>query len=354
MTTSLPHIPGIRRVLVVGLGSIGRRHLRIAREVFTDAQFAVLRSGTLPASVEDDTVTMLFSIEDALHFAPDLAVIASPATYHAVVATQLAVAGVHLLIEKPLTDRLETALALQRVVAQAGVTCAVGYNLRYLASLMELRRAVLAGQIGRVMTVRSEVGQYLPDWRTGADYRTSVSARKELGGGALLELSHELDYLMWIFGDVTTVTATLSQLSDLEIDTDDTANLLLQFAPHDGAAAVLASVSLDFARRDVTRRCTVVGTNGTLEWDGVRGTVRQFDAATREWTMLCDAPPERDATYMAEWADLRACIETGHTPRAALEAGVAVLRVVEAARRSSQSHRTVTLTSDGRLVLAEG
>ncbi len=345
------------RVLVVGLGSIGRRHLRVARELFADAEFAVLRSGVGSLGADVDGVTTYHAIDEALGFAPTIAVIASPATHHAGIAMRLAAAGVHLLVEKPLTDRLETALAVRDAVAAAGVTAAVGYNLRHLASLVALRDAVLAGGIGRVMSVRSEVGQYLPDWRPDTEYRTTVSARRELGGGALLELSHELDYLLWLFGDVASVTAMLSHLSDLEVDTEDTANLLLQFAPAggalDGTPGVVASVSLDYARRDVVRRCTVIGTNGTLEWDGVRGTVRQFDAKTREWSVCCDAPSERDATYRAEWEDLYACIGTGRTPRANFDAGVAVLRVVDAARRSSESRRTVVLVADGHFVLTE-
>jgi predicted dehydrogenase len=347
----------VLRVLVVGLGSIGRRHLRVARDLCADAQFAVLRSGTGPVGAEIDGVTTYHSIDEALDFAPTIAVIASPATHHAGTAIRLAAAGVHLLVEKPLTDRLETARAVRDAVAAAGVTAAVGYNLRHLESLVALRHSVREGSIGRVMSVRSEVGQYLPEWRPDTDYRTTVSARRELGGGALLELSHELDYLLWLFGPVSSVTAMLSHLSDLDVDTEDSANLLLQFAPAGdappGAPGVVASVSLDFARRDVVRRCTVVGTTGTLEWDGVRGTVRQFDAATRAWSVCCDAPPERDATYRAEWADLLACIGTGRAPRADLDAGVAVLHVVDAARRSSESRRTVALVADGDFVSTE-
>ena len=331
------------RVLVVGLGSIGRRHLRVVRELCPDAAVAVLRSGTSATVTDDDGAVMLYSMDDALAFAPTVAVIASPATNHMETAARLAAAGVHLLIEKPLTDRLETALSLRDRVAGTGVTIAVGYNLRHLESLGALRNAVADGAIGRVMSVRAEVGQYLPDWRPGTDYRTSVSAQRSLGGGALLELSHELDYLLWIFGEVHTVTAVLSRLSDLAIDTEDTANLLLEFMPRAEAPTIVASVALDFVRRDVVRRCTVLGTEGTLEWDGVSGTLRQFDAASRAWRVRFDAAVERDGTYRSEWVDLLSCIESGGVPRAGLEAGVDVLRVVEAARRSAETGRSVVL-----------
>ncbi len=343
----------ITRVLIVGLGSIGRRHLRVARALLGAVEFAALRSGTSTSASDDPTVTMFSSLDEAVRFAPDVAVIASPASRHADVAARLAMAGIHLLIEKPLTDGLSTALELREVVARTGVTAAVGYNLRHSESLVAFRDAVQRGVVGRVMSVRSEVAQYLPDWRPETDYRTSVSAQRALGGGVLLELSHELDYLLWLFGDVVMVSAVLSRVSDLSIDTEDVANLLLQFASRDDAAGVVASVTLDFARRDTVRRCTVAGTVGTLEWDGVRGSVRRYDATTREWTVLCEATAERDATYRAEWVDLCACIAGGGTPRADIDAGVAVLRVVDAARRSAATQASVALSPDGSFARLE-
>lgn len=338
----------VARVLVVGLGSIGQRHLRIARSLFPDARFAVLRSNRMATAVGGDVepVDVVFTIDDALRFAPTVAVIASPASFHADTAIRLAEAGVHLLIEKPITDSLETSLAIAAAAERSGVTVAVGYNLRFAPSLLAFRAAVGEALVGRILSIRADVGQFLPDWRPGRDYRTSVSAQRTLGGGALLELSHEIDYLTWIFGEVVEVSALLEQTCSLDVDVEDCVHLTLRFADRAGIRAPVAQVNVDFVRRDTVRRCVAIGERGTLEWDAVQGTVRHFDGDTRTWRVLFDEPAERDASYRAEWLDLRDCIASGGTPRADVAAGVAVLRIVDAARRSAQTGTRVALTAD--------
>ena len=112
------------------------------------------------------------------------------------------------------------------------------------------------------MSVRCEISHYLPSWRPECDYRQGVSGRGELSGGALLELSHEIDYLRWIFGEAVWVNATLSRQSRLEIDVEDTAHLVIGFAPDNGGRQLIASVNMDFIRHDNTRLCIAIGEKG--------------------------------------------------------------------------------------------
>ena len=184
----------IDRVLIVGLGSIGKLHLRLARELLPDADIRVLRHQAC-ASIPEHSDGCFSSIKDAVAFAPQLAVIANPATYHLSVAMELAQAGVHLLVEKPLAAALDGVSQLLQTSDKLGVVLLTGYNLRFLPSLQRLRDLLNEHVIGSVLSVRCETGQYLPAWRPDTDFRQGVSARRELGGGALLELSHEIDYL---------------------------------------------------------------------------------------------------------------------------------------------------------------
>ena len=108
-------------------------------------------------------------------------------------------------------------------------TLMVGYNLRYMKSLIKFREILSKKKIGKILSVRSEVGSYLPSWRKDTDYKKSVSAKKKLGGGVLLELSHDIDYLFWLFGKVEWVSATIYKQSNLKIDTEDTAIITLGF-----------------------------------------------------------------------------------------------------------------------------
>lgn len=328
------------RLLIVGLGSIGRRHLRIARELLPHATVGALRRAgrSEPAPGGGDGADATFTrVEDAVAFAPQAAVIANPAPQHLAAALPLATAGAHLLVEKPIAHESAGVAALIAECARRRLVLMTGYNLRFLSSMRRFRDLVRDGRVGRVLSVRAEVGQYLPSWRPDSDYRQSVSARSELGGGALLELSHELDYLRWIFGDVSWVHATTQGVSDLEIDVEDVAYLTIGFGGPGGAKWPVAMLAMDFVRHDTTRQCTVVGDKGTLRWDAIAGTVTVFDADSKGWQTLVDSPGARDESYRKEWREFLRCVKSGAAADPSGGDGLAVLRIVEAARASARS-----------------
>jgi predicted dehydrogenase len=320
----------------VGLGSIGARHLRIARFLLPEADIRVLRREA--ACVVPESANGCFSsIDDAVDFRPQLSVIASPSPYHMQAAVPLAMAGSHLLIEKPLAASLRELDPLLPVLKEKSPVVMTGYNLRFLPSLIKFREMLNEGVAGRALSVRCEVGQYLPDWRPDADYRSGVSARKDLGGGALLELSHELDYLQWIFGSAIWVRATLRKQSDLEIDVEDTVHLTLGFRPKKESPELVVTVSLDFLRRDKTRQCTVIGSEGTLRWNGISGVVEVFRAGENAWTEVYRHQPTPDFSYEAEWQHLLQCIEDKRPARISFDDGLKVLFLIDAAVRSDSA-----------------
>jgi len=280
----------------------------------------------------DHCVTRL---EEALQFFPQAAVIANPASHHPAVALPLARAGVHLLVEKPISSTSHGVSELIAVCEAQGTTLMTGYNLRFLPSLERFRELLEERRIGRVLSVRAETGQFLPSWRRGSDYRQAVSAQAALGGGVLLELSHEIDYLRWLFGEVEWVSAIQRKQSDLEIDVEDTAHLVLGFASEAGEVPVVASLNLDFIRHDTTRRCTVIGESGSLRWDALAGTVEIFGRGGHAWQSLFAIEQQEDDSYRAEWRHFLACMTDGGSPLVSGRDGLAVLRVIEAARHSS-------------------
>lgn len=326
----------IDRILIVGLGSIGQRHLRLARELLPTADIRVLRHQSASA-VPETANGCFFSIEEAIAFAPQIAVIASPASVHIATARALAKAGVHLLVEKPLSASLDGVTQFLETCREQGTVLLTGYNLRFLPSLQRFRDLLGERVIGRVLSVRCEIGQYLPSWRPDSDYRQGVSARRELGGGALLELSHELDYLRWIFGDVCWVKATLSRQSSLELDVEDTAHLTLGFVPASDGHQLIGTVNLDFIRHDTTRLCTAIGEKGTLRWNGLTGVVEQFEAGEKEWRELFRHQHQRDDSYLAEWENFIACVSEHKSPLITGEDGFKVLQIIDAARHASES-----------------
>ena len=292
-------------------------------------------TGAEQAPAEADRI--VFGLDEALSLRPDIAILASPAPFHVRTASALASAGVHMLIEKPLSDSMD---GLDRVLddcRRQTIVVMVGYHLRFSPSLARLHDAIADGVIGRVLSVRAEVGQYLPDWRPGTDYRQGVSARRELGGGVVLELSHELDYVRWLGGEIRSVRAETGHLGGLDIDVEDVAEILLRFT--NGA---IGSVHMDMLQRRATRTCKVIGAEGTLEWNGLDGRLRLFSAKDSRLTELC-GPSDAGLNdlYMAELAHfIRCAVEGGEVPVDGV-AGRRVLEIALAAKQSAESGQVI-------------
>lgn len=319
----------IERALVVSLGSIGNRHLRILTNALPTADIKVLRRAG--AAQQVGAIEQFDKLSKAIEFKPQCAIIASPAPFHIETALELANIGCHLLIEKPLSNSIYKVKKLLDLCEKKDLILQVGYNLRFLNTLQVFREKILNGTIGQVLSINSEVGQYLPSWRPNSDYRSSVSAKSELGGGVLLELSHELDYLRWIFGDINWMSAWLGKKSDLEIDVEDSA--MLQFCFDTGP---IAQLSMDFFRQDTSRRCVAKGSHGSISWDAVEGTVRIFEPKTASWATLLQHNANRDDTYIKQIQHFLNSIRGHSVSQYAAQGldGLAVIEMVNAAKKS--------------------
>lgn len=325
----------LERLLIVGLGSIGKRHARLARELFPDVKIVALRHQNCQDMNEPAVNYCVTSLDEALKFCPQAAVIANPSSFHLNVALPLAKAGVHLLIEKPIANSIQGVSELINTCDEQGIVLMTGYNMRFLPSLQRFRELLEEQRCGQVLSVRAEVGQYLPSWRPNSDYRENVSAKARLGGGVLLELSHEIDYLRWLFGEVEWVNGILLKQSDLDIDVEDTVHLILGFAPRAEKKQIVATLNLDFVRHDTTRTCTVIGETGSLRWNALAGTVEIFEQGGDAWQVLYAKQTPRDASYIEEWRSFLNCVVSGTPAPISGQDGLAVLRVIDAARHSS-------------------
>ena len=277
-------------------------------------------------------------MREALKFGPEFAVIAGPASTHIGVARALAEAGVHLLVEKPLSDSLSGVDEFLEICERQDIRLMVGFSLRFDPVVVRLRDEIQSGRIGRVLSLRAEVGQYLPDWRPDADYRQTVSACRSLGGGVLLELSHELDLARWLCGEVQSVAAQARNTGALEIDVEDTAEILLEFE-----SGALGSVHLDMLRRPPARKCEVVGEKGVLSLDLLAGRLTLAEAEGEARIELLHRQAEnRNAVYLRELEHFLECIASGSAPRVGGHDGRAALALSLAARDSADSGKWMT------------
>ncbi len=329
----------LKNILIVGLGSIGLRHLRIAREIFPESRIAILRHQETK-EIPKDANKVFHTLSDAIQFKPQIAIICTPASIHIEISMALVQEGVHVLIEKPISNKKEGLEELNNEAVKNNCVLMVGYNLRFLSSLNKFKNLIDNNFIGDLYSVRSEAGQYLPSWRD-KDYRKTVSAKKSLGGGVLLELSHELDYLRWIFGDIEFVQAQLSKQSALDIDVEDTVHTIMTFKKNYKNINLIASLSLDFIRHDKVRICHVIGDKGSLRWNGLTGDIDLFELNSTEWKNIYKDEINLDQSYKEEWLHFIECINKKEYPRISFQDSVEVLNIIDSIKKASSSGKRV-------------
>lgn len=280
----------------------------------------------------------VFDLSAALEPRPDFAIIANPTSLHIPVALEVARAGCHLFVEKPLSDTWNGVEELIALVSRRQLVTLNGFDLRFHRGLQLARSWTQEGRIGRVVAIHAQVGHYLPDWHPFEDYRGGYSARRDLGGGVILDLIHELDYACWIVGAVRQVFCFADHLSRLEIDTEDTAGILLRF--EQGA---IGTVCLDYVQRTASRTCRIVGEAGTILWDYFANEVRIFETSTGDWQVSRQEGTQRNDRFLAEMRHFLACLRGDELPVVNLSQGADVLKIALAARTSAESGCVMSL-----------
>jgi predicted dehydrogenase len=309
------------KIAVIGLGSAGTRHAGLLLELGQEV------IGFDPEASPPEGVEPAASVEAALEFA-DGVVVASPSACHADQAVAALELRKHTLVEKPLATTGADAKRVVETAERAGVTCGVAMNLRFHPAILELKRLVDTRELGTVHFAQASFGYDLRRWHPDSDYRRSYSARAELGGGIVLDAIHELDYLQWLLGPVSSASAETAHVSDLELDVEDIAVAVLRFE-----SDALGSVDLNFFEPAYRRGCVLAGSHAVARWDWSRGTIEVSSeaAGARVIDVRCDLA----GTYRAELLDFLDAIASGSQPCAAAQDGLAAAYLVEAIKASA-------------------
>ncbi len=206
------------KFLIAGLGSIGRRHFR---NLIALGEKDIVLLRTRKATLPDDELAG-YPVETDLHEAlqkhkPDAVIVANPTSMHLDAAIPAAEAGCHILLEKPVSHSLERLDVLQKTAEKSGSKILVGFQFRYHPTLNQARELIQSNALGKILTVHAHWGEYLPQWHPWEDYRQSYAARADLGGGVIVTLTHPLDYLRYLLGDVESLWSFNGHISPLEI-----------------------------------------------------------------------------------------------------------------------------------------
>lgn len=295
------------RALIIGLGSIGRRHQALLEELGCEVAACTRHPQPGLSCFED--------IETAVRtHRPDLLVVANATSDHEATLRQLAALApeARLLVEKPLCSQIP-----QTLPASLTGRIAVGYNLRFHPAVLALRAALRDEE---PVSAQLYAGQHLPDWRPGRDYRTSYSASAAQGGGVLRDLSHELDLALWLFGPWQRLVTHGGHFSGLDIETEDTVGLLWQ-----AERCPKVGVEINYLDRAPRRSILVHTRRHTWEADVFGARLLRDGELLESWM------PERNATYRDQD---RAWLQNEAGILCSFDEGLAVLHMIAAAEAS--------------------
>jgi predicted dehydrogenase len=336
------------KFLIAGLGSIGRRHLH---NLLALGEQDIVLYRSFQSTLPDDEYSG-FAVEtdlnSALAYHPDAVIVANPTALHLQVALPAIEAGCHLLLEKPIFHCLEGVDELQKAALDRSSEILVGYQFRFHPGLIQARQWVQEGAIGRPLSFRAVYGEYLPGMHPWEDYRVSYSARRDLGGGAILTLCHPLDYIRWILGEIESLWAYSGCLNTLDLEVEDTAEIGLKF--QDGT---LGSVHLNYNQLPPDHHLEIIGTQGTLRWNNADGSAAIYRANVNikagskgKWEIF--QPPvgfKRNDMFLDEMRHFLSVTRGEVVPICTLDDGRKALEIALAAHRSTQTGKMMRMAS---------
>jgi predicted dehydrogenase len=313
-------------VSVLGTGSIGSRHLRVFRDLIGAEVWAIPIRPTRQSELQADGFDVCRALDEAVAIGTRTIVVATDTSRHLADLRRALELGCSVLVEKPIAANSAGLSQIASLIDQGSGPVYVACDLRFDLSLLRFRQ--LLPDIGAIHAARIECQSYLPDWRPNRDYRESYSARAG-EGGVLLDLIHEIDYAVWLFGQPTRVFAQLHNSGRLGIESEEAADLCWETPD-----AAFVSIRLDYLTRTTHRTMCAYGERGEIQWDGVAQTVT---------LRLDDCPPQvehfpqdRDSTLRdQDTAFLRAACGGDSATLTTFEEGAVALSICDAARRSS-------------------
>lgn len=339
------------KFLIAGLGSVGRRHLRnLIALGERDIVLLRTRKGTLPDDELKDYPAETDLQEALKKHQPDAVIVANPTSLHLDVAIPAVEAGRHILLEKPVSHSPARLDVLYKTAQKSGSKILVGFQFRYHPTLKQARELIQSNAVGKILTAHAHWGEYLPQWHPWEDYRHSYAARADLGGGVILTLTHPLDYLRFLLGEVESLWSLNGHISPLEIDVEDVAEIGLKLA--NGA---IGGVHLNYFQRPPVHHLEIVGTDGTLRWDNADG-ILHFHRMPASLGSYSDHPPapviesflppegfERNQLFVAQARHFIEIVRREAQPVCTLEDGIQALRLALAAKESQRTGRSIML-----------
>ena len=326
------------KILIVGLGSIGKRHLENILYT-TNSQIIIFSKQTKLNFTKNEKIKVFDSLDKCLLEKPNIGFITNVTSDHIPIAIKLAKFGLDLFIEKPLSNNMTNVKKLVKIVEREKLITLMGCNLRFDECIKEMKYLIDKQVIGKIISVKVECGTYLPDWHPYENYKNSYAAKEEFGGGVVLTCIHELDYLYWFFGETQEVFSMTGKYSNLKITASDLSAIILKFKNN-----IIAEIHLDYFQKPEARSCKLIGTKGTIIWDSLSNEVKIYDFKKAKWkSKLRIKKYDKNEMYVKELEHFIQCINKKKKTINDISQGEYVLKVALGIIKSSKLKKSIAL-----------
>ncbi len=326
------------KILIIGFGSIAKRHINnlihnINCEIIVYSRRKNIRF------LDHKKIMVLNSLEKCLLEKPDVALITNETAFHIPMAIKMAKSGLDLFIEKPLSNSTNGIKTLQKIVKQKKLVTQMGCNLRFHKCIIKIRQLINQKKIGKVISIQSENGSYLPDWHPNEDYRKGYASDRQLGGGIILTMIHDIDYLYWIFGNPKSIFSVSGKFSDLDISAEDYCSSIIEFKNN-----ITAELHLDFFQRPEFRGCKIKGTKGVIYWNSDKNEIRLFKNRKKVWEVVLALKKfQRNEMYIDEIIHFLKCVKNRKQTINNLDEGIKTMKIALAMKKSSKNRRMIKI-----------
>lgn len=327
------------RILIIGAGSIGNRHLKnLTMLGISELGILDLNKQKLKVLEKEFRAKTFSDLSQALKEKWGAVFIATPPSTHIAIALRVAEKKTPIFIEKPLSHNLQGVKELAGKAKNIKPVM-VGYNMDFHPQFRKIKDILTKKTLGKIWGVRAEFGQYLPDWHPKEDYSKGYSARKSLGGGILLDDIHEINLVYNLFGNVKKVFGFLTKVGNLKIDTEDYVELVLNFQN-----GVVGQIHMDYLQRDYSRSFKIIGEKGTIVWNLKKAKIEIYKAQSKKWEIIEEIKNfDWNTTYLEETREFLRCLKTKKNPSSDLTRGIETLKIALAVKDSSKAGKIINL-----------
>ena len=270
------------KFLIVGCGSIGKRHISNLKQISPNSEINVYDSQSKLLNKVCKELQVNLAMEKNLDNTKyDCVFICTPPSSHILIAKRAINAGSNIFIEKPVSSNPKEIASFLSYTKKKNILAFVGYNLRFHKSINTIKKLIDSRKFGNPIHVSSYFGSFLPDWRLDQNYSKNYTARSDLGGGIIHDGSHELDYLRYFFGNPKFIQSNYKKTKFLKSDTEAISDIILEFTDD-----LLGTIHLDYLRRQYKRTLEILFEHGIIEWSLTESKINIFHAKSKRWKII--------------------------------------------------------------------